>query len=339
MARVSIKDIAREVGVSTAAVSLVLNGKDENGRIGKEMSEKIHQKAKEMNYEPNNLARGLRMGRSNTVGLIVADISNLFFANLAFHIQEQAEKYGYSVIITNTNESDLKMEKMINVLKSRQVDGFIIIPTEHGDKYIADLLKHRIPVVLIDRFFPHLRVSSVTVDNYSAARGALEKMIRQGCRNIGMLAYQTALQHMQDRKRGYVDVMKEHRMFNPALLKEIGYSFLANDVPIAVEQLLSKKNRVEGIFFATNTLSMLGIKQLMNMGLRVPEDMKVICFDKSDAFDFTEASIPYIQQPIPEMGKAAVELLVEQIRQTQEGCRFIELQTRMMNMTEKSILL
>ncbi|MDR1676171.1 MAG: LacI family transcriptional regulator, partial [Tannerella sp.] len=286
MARVSIKDIAREVGVSTAAVSLVLNGKNENGRIGKEMSEKIRRKAKEMHYEPNNLARGLRIGCSNTIGLILADISNLFFANLAFHIQEQAEKQGYSVIITNTSESDLKMEKMINVLKSRQVDGFIIVPTEHGDKYIADLLKRRMPVVLIDRFFPHLRVSSVMVDNYNAARKAIEKMIRQGCRNIGMLVYQTELQHMQDRKRGYVDVMEEHQMFNPALVKEIGYSFLANDVPIAIEHLMVKENRVEGIFFATNTLSMTGIKQLMNMGLRIPEDVKVICFDKSDAFDF-----------------------------------------------------
>ncbi|MDR2139267.1 MAG: LacI family transcriptional regulator [Tannerella sp.] len=338
MARVSIKDIAREVGVSTAAVSLVLNGKNENGRIGKEMSEKIRRKAKEMHYEPNHLARSLRIGRSNTIGLIIADISNLFFANLAFHIQEQAEKQGYSVIITNTNESDLKMGKMINVLNSKQVDGLIIIPTEHGDKYITDLLKRRMPVVLIDRFFPHLRVSSVTVDNYNAARKATEKMIRQGCRNIGMLVYQTELQHMQDRKRGYIDVMKENQMFNPALIKEIGYSFLADDVPIAIEHLLMKEVRMDGIFFATNTLSMLGIRQLMSMGLRIPEDMKVICFDKSDAFDFTEASIPYIQQPIPEMGKVAVDLLIEQIKQQQECCQFIELQTRMMNMAEKSIL-
>ncbi|MDR2040693.1 MAG: LacI family transcriptional regulator [Tannerella sp.] len=338
MARVSIKDIAREVGVSTAAVSLVLNGKDENGRIGKEMSEKIRQKAKEMYYEPNNLARGLRIGRSNTIGLIIADISNLFFANLAFHIQEQAEKQGYSVIITNTSESDLKMEKMINVLKSRQVDGFLIVPTEHGDKYIADLLKRRIPVVLIDRYFPHLRVSSVTVDNYNAARKATEKMIQQGCRSIGMLVYQTESQHMQDRKRGYIDVMEEHQRFNPAFVKEINYSFLANDVPIAVEHLLQKEHRMEGIFFASNTLSMIGIKQLMSMGLRIPEDMKVICFDKSDAFDFTQASIPYLQQPISEMGKVAVELLVGQIKQKQESCQFIELQTRMMNVTEKSIL-
>jgi LacI family transcriptional regulator len=333
MARVSIKDIAREVRVSTTSVSLVLNGKDKNGRIGKEVSEKIWNKAKEMNYEPNNLARGLRIGRSNTIGLVVADISNLFFANLAFHIQEQAEKYGYSVIIANTNESDLKMEKMINVLKSRQVDGFIIVPTEHGDVYITDLLKRRIPVVLMDRFFPELSVSSVVVDNYNATRKVVKRLIHQGCRNIGLVIYKSGLQHMQDRKRGYIDAMKEHQLFNPSLIKEINYSFLVDDVSIAIESLLSKENRADGIFFATNTLSMLGIKQLMNSGLRIPENMSVICFDKSEAFDFTDASIPYIQQPIPEMGKAAVELVVNQIKQKPEAPKIIELPTRLMNIT------
>jgi LacI family transcriptional regulator len=266
--------------------------------------------------------------------LVVADISNLFFANLAFHVQEQAEKYGYSVIITNTNESDLKMEKMINVLKSRQVDGFIIVPTEHGDTYVADLLKRHIPVVLIDRFFPEIQVSSVTVDNYNATRQALVKLIHKGCRNIGLVIYKSDLQNMLDRKKGYIDVMNEYRLFAPSLVKEIGYSVLSHDMPIAIESLLSAENHVEGIFFATNTLSMLGIRQLINSGLRIQEDVRVICFDKSDAFDFSNVTIPYIRQPIPEMGKAAVELLVKQIRQKSENPQFIELQTRLMNMAE-----
>jgi LacI family transcriptional regulator len=139
---------------------------------------------------------------------------------------------------------------------------------------------------------------------------------------------------MQDRKRGYIDAMQEYGIFDPSLIKEINYSSLQDDVPIAIESLLSKKNRVDGIFFATNTLSMLGIRQLMNTGLRVPEQMKVICFDKSEAFDFTDAAIPYIRQPIPEMGKAAVELLVEQIKQKPENPEVIELQTRLVNITE-----
>jgi LacI family transcriptional regulator len=141
---------------------------------------------------------------------------------------------------------------------------------------------------------------------------------------------------MRDRKRGYIDAMKEHGIFDPSLIKEINYSSLQEDVPIAIESLLSKENRADAIFFASNTLSMLGIRQLMNLGLRIPENIHVICFDKSDAFDFMETSIPYIQQPIPEMGKAAVELLVEQIKQKPESPKLIELPTKLSNTAIKT---
>jgi LacI family transcriptional regulator len=331
MPRTSIKDIAHEIGVSTAAVSLVLNGKEKDGRVGKEMAEKIRQKAQEMNYEPNNLARGLRIGKSNTIGLIIADISNLFFANLAFYIQEEAEKQGYSVIITNTNESDLKMEKMISVLKSKSVDGFIIVPTEHGDLHIQDLLKRNIPVVLVDRYFPHINANSVIVDNYNASKKAVQNLLDHGCRNIGLVIYKSSLQHTLDRKRGYEDLLREHGLYNASLVKEISYSTIINDISIATESLLSNGNRVDGIFYATNTLSMLGIKQLMAYKIPIMKNISVICFDKSDAFDYINTSIPYIQQPIMDMGIKAVRLLVEQIEQKSKGFSIIELQTELKN--------
>ena len=115
MKRVSIKDIAQVVGVSTATVSLVLTGKNKNGRVSKEMSEKIKKVANEMNYQPNRLAMSLQSGRSQTIGLLVADISNPFFGTLAFYVQEEMEKAGYAVIIMNTDESDLQMERMISL--------------------------------------------------------------------------------------------------------------------------------------------------------------------------------------------------------------------------------
>ena len=326
MSRVSIKNIAEQLSVSNATVSLVLNGKEKEGRVGKELAEKIRATAKELKYEPNNLARSLRIGRSHTIGVIVADISNLFFANLAFHIQEQAEKFGYSVIITNTNESDLKMEKMMNVLKSRQVDGFIIVPTENGEAYVMDLVKRDIPVVLLDRYFPTINVSSVAVDNCTASKKASENLVKQGCKNIGLIIYKSSLQHMLERKRGYVEVMQEHNIYNPALIKEVNYSLIVNDIELAIESLLSKENKVDGIFFATNTLSMLGIKQLMNLEMDIPNRIKVVCFDKSEAFDFTPIPIPYIQQPIPEMGKKVVELLIEQIKQKTSDITPIDIQ-------------
>ncbi|MDR2146154.1 MAG: LacI family transcriptional regulator [Tannerella sp.] len=327
MTRVSIKHIAGKLGVSNATVSLVLNGKEKEGRVGKETADKIRQVASEMNYEPNNLARGFRIGKSHTIGLIVADISNPFFANLAFYIQEQAEKFGYSVIITNTNESDLKMEKMVQVLKNRQVDGFLIVPTEYGEPYVADLVNRNLPVVLIDRYFPALNVSSVIVDNYNASVKAVENLVNRGCKNIGLVIYKNSLQHILERKRGYMDALKEHGYYNPALIKEVNYSLMQDDIVIAIEGLLAKENKLDGIFFATNTLFTSGIKQLKLMQADIPNHIKLVTFDKSEAFEWMNISIPYILQPIPDMGKMAVELLVEQIGNNAPMVKCIELQT------------
>lgn len=314
MSHISIKDIAQELGISTTSVSLVLNGKEKEGRVSKKLADKIRKKAKEMNYEPNTLARSLRMGKSNIIGLIVADISNPFFANMSFHIQEYAEKYGYSVIIANTNESDLKMENMVNILKNRQVDGFIIVPTESGNEQINDLLKRKIPVVLIDRYFSGINVSHVTVNNYLASKGATNYLIDQGCKNIAFMLYNNQLGHMKERKRGYLDTLKDAGLFNPQLIKEINHLAVDQDVESAVTDLFSLGNKIDGIFFAAGAISLSGIKCLINKQIKIPDEIRVVCFDKSEVFDFMQIPIPYIQQPVMEMGETAVEILIKQIK-------------------------
>jgi LacI family transcriptional regulator len=331
MTRVSLKDIAQELGVSTAAISLVLNGKEKEGRIGGEMSERIRQKAKEMNYQPNTLARGLRIGKSSTIGLIVADISNLFFASLAFHIQEEVEKFGYTVIITNTNESDQKMEKMMSVLKNRLVDGLIVVPTEHGEPLIQNLVDNDFPTVLVDRYYADIHVASVIVDNYNASKKAIRNLIEKGCKNIALIVYTNELQHTMDRKNGCIDELQSAGLYNPDLVKAVNYSSLETDIAAAVESLLSDKNRVDGIFFATNTLSMHGIRCLLKKNSKFYENIHVVCFDKSDAFEFAPVHIPYIQQPIAEMGRTAVHLLMDQIKKKAIESTVVELPTVLVN--------
>lgn len=315
MPRVSIKNIAEKVGVSNATVSLVLNGKEKDGRVGLAVAERIRQVAKEMKYEPNNLARGLRVGRSKIIGLVVADITNPFFANLAFHIQEYAEEFGYTVIITNTNESASKLRKRLNILKSQQVDGFIITPAEDSEGDIEDLVKKNVPVVLLDRFFPDLGASYVAVDNYHASKNATQYLLNKDCKRIAILVYKTTLHHMQERKRGYIEALQKVGLYDKTLLKEISYENIDLDVNNAIDDLLKNQDKLDGIFFATNSIAVFGIKHLLNKKIKVSEDVKVICFDNSEAFDFSDIKIPHVIQPIPEMGKRAAAVLIEQIEQ------------------------
>jgi len=315
MAKVSLKDVANRLNVSAATVSLVLNGKDKDGRISKTLAEKIRIEAKALNYEPNSFAKGLRSGRSETIGLIVADISNPFFAHLAFHIQEHAEQHGYSVIITNTNESTEKMEKMISILKSRQVDGFIIVPTEHSEKLIEKLIRDKRPVVLLDRYFQGIDVSYVVINNYQASMEATNLLLNLNCKRIALIIYRNYLPHIQDRKNGYIAAMSQRGLFEPKLVKEVNYRTLAGDIQKAMMELVSGGEKVDGIFFATNTIATIGLKILTGLKMEIQKDVKVICFDKSDAFDLSNISIPFVQQPIAEMGKHAVDVLVQQMTQ------------------------
>ena len=329
MSRVTIADVAKKLGVAVSTVSNVLNGKEVERRIGEELAEKIRNEAQAMNYKPNAFAKGLRNGRSEIIGLIISDISNPFFSNLAFHIQENAKKHGYSVIFTNTNENAEQMEKMISILKSRNVDGFIIVPTEHSAKTIGQLVRDKYPVVLLDRYFKEIDTSYVVVNNYRASMEATNLLLNLKCKRIAMMLYDDTMQTMQDRRRGYIDAMTNKGLFDPALLKEVNFKRMTNDIQRIMTEFVSSDEMIDGIFFANATLCINAMKTLASLKLEVLKDIKIACFDKSDLFQLLNISIPSIVQPIPEMGQRAVDLLIRHINQKEIPCVHEELQANL----------
>ena len=329
MARVSIKDVANKLGVSVSTVSLVLNGKSKEGRVSDVMAEKIQNEAKAMNYKPNAFAKALRNGRSETIGLIISDISNPFFGNLALHIQKNAEKHGYSVIFANTNESSEKMEKMVSILKSRNVDGFIIVPTENSKKTIEQLLREKYPVVLLDRYFKDLDISHVVINNYRASMEATNLLLNLKCKRIALVVFRDTLQLMQERKKGYIDAMTHKGLYDPMLVKEVNFNTMVDDIQKIMTELVSSGEIVDGIFFTNNTSCICALKTLGSLKTDILKDIKMACFDNSDFFQLMNVSIPYVKQPIPEMGKRAVELLISHINQKDIPNVYEELQANL----------
>lgn len=313
MSKISLKIIAQELGVSTATVSLVLSEKNKNGRVSKELSNRILEKAKELNYIPNSLAKSLRVGSSKTLGLIIADISNVFFGSLAFYIQEYAELKGYTVIIGNTNEKVSKMKSMVDILTRRQVDGFIITPTEGSEEIIKDLVEKRFPMVLVDRCFPGISSSNVLINNYDISFKAVNSLIIKGCRRVGLIIYKQNQFHMQERKRGYVDALKSIGIYDINLVKEVRYEQLEEDVRQATSDFLNMDEKIDGIFFATNSISMMGLRSLIYFTKNDLKGIQIMCFDESDAYCLLPFDIPFVRQPIEEMGKISVNLVTEQI--------------------------
>jgi len=309
--KVSMKDIAREVGVSTALVSFVLNGKEKEKRVGAEVAARILKVAADLHYKPNQIARSLRKGSTMTIGMIVADIANPFFCQMARVVEDEANKSGYTVIFGSSDESSVKSSALIDTLMNRQVDGFIIVPAEGAEEQIRNLLQQKIPVVLVDRYFPGISTSYVVLDNYRASYEAVSHLISKGYKRIAMLAYRSSLIHMKERVSGYVDRMKEQHLDAYITVKEIRYSHLQQDIGNAMHDLAVKNKKADAVLFATNALSIAGLYYMIKNGIKVPDDLAVLSFDASESFDFFYAPVTYVEQPVEELAKESVKVLVD----------------------------
>ena len=313
-----MQDIADKLGVSKGTVSLVLSGKAKGSRISDKMSIKVKQAADEMNYYPNEIARSLSTGITMSIGVIVTDISNEFFGNLTFYIQEQAKKYGYTVIITNTNESLDEFNNAVTTLMNQQVSGIIFVPVANGEEVVEKIMKRHLPMVQIDRYHPDIKASYIIVDNYKISAEVTELMIKKGCKRIAVVCYDINLNALTERRQGCIDALNRNELFDPALVKNINYEDQEKEIREAISDLKNNPNKVDAIFFCSRKVFITGIKYMYREGIKIPEDMEVVCFDKIDSFAITNIPINYIKQPIKKMGEKAVNILIEQINGSKE---------------------
>lgn len=311
--KVSLKDIAQRVGVSTTLVSYVLNNQKEN-RIRKDVAQKIREVAQELNYRTNQIAKSLKTRKTFTLGLIVADIANPFSSSLARIIEDEANQHDYTVIFGSSDENPLKSRKLIDTLMKRQVDGLIIAAPQEAESQIADLQRHHVPFVLIDRYFPDLKTSYVALDNCDAAYGAVVHLIDQGYRRIGLITLQSGLYHMNERKRGYLAALKDRNLtFDKTWLKEVPEAIVKTETEKVIDELLTGSQPVEALFFTNNTVALHGLKHIQSLRLRVPDELAIVCFDETDALDLFSTPITHIRQPLQEIGQQATRILLENI--------------------------
>jgi LacI family transcriptional regulator len=312
--KVTLKDIAVRAGVSTALVSYVMNGKDKEGKVGKEMAATILAIAKELNFKPHYLARSLRSGKSYTLGLVIADISNPFFANIARVVENEAKRFGYTVFYGSSDEDAEKSFDLIDMLINRAVDGFIIVPTENSQPKIRYLLEENIPFVLLDRFFPEIQTNYVSTSNYQASFDACTHLLEMGYKNIGLLGYESALHHMKERIRGYEDSLNIHGVqANAKWLRKVRIQEVGVKTREAIDDMLSTDQPVDAIIFCTYSLAVNSLKYINELGLKVPEDLGIVSFGQAELFDLYQCPITYIMQQMNELGKKAVEILIQKI--------------------------
>lgn len=313
--RTTIKDIAEALGVSKSLVSFALSDSKKGYRVSEEMTRKILATAKELNYKPNNAARSLRSGRTRTIGVILSDISNKFFADIARCIEDIAYEKDYTVIFGSSDENPVKLENMIDVFLAKGVDGLMIVPCEKSEKAIVAAAE-KLPVVLLDRYIEGAEIDSVVLNNRKAMRLAVESLHAGGARNIELIGYDLALTNVAERESGYLAAMKHFGLASGIRLHKIRFKYIPQDMEAAVSSIgarLHTADAADAVVFATNTLTLEGLKAFSRHSLKVPDDVAVVGFDGSEAFDLFYTSVAYIQQPIEEFGRESLDLLLRNI--------------------------
>lgn len=314
--KVSLKDVAQALGVSKTLVSLVLNNKGDEQGISAESQKRVREKAREMNYHPNLVARGLRTGKSNILGMVVADISNPFYSKIVRAVEDKAAQHGYHLMVCSSDENPEREAELIRLLKDRQqVNGIIVSTTQQKPEIFSRFKKENFPFVLIDRYLPRFECSQVLVDNAEGAQNMTEHLIKTGYSRIALLTISPShLSSIRDRVTGYKEALKKHGIkFDPKLVREIPFDHIRENMRKEMRELLSRNVKADAVFLLNNNLALSCLDTIREMDLKIPQDIAVASFDDLEAFQLCYPPVTAVAQPLSEIGDKAVQLLIRQI--------------------------
>ncbi len=309
----TLKTIAKIVGCSDTTVSRVLNGKAAQYRISQKKADEIRSVAQELNFSPNALARSLRTRQTLTIGLVIPDISNPFFASIARYVERECRKIGYSVILADTEEStELEIES-ISVLKSRHIDGMIISPVGQSVEHLEALYAEGVPIVVIDRYVEGSILPFVVSDNYNGAKCAVRHFIDRGHRIIACIQGLPYTSPNTDRIKGYRDALEQSGIaFDDTLI--VGDSFGEENGYLETKLLLKRTPQPTAIFAVSNLISLGALKALKEEHVSIPDDISIVAFDEQPYHNYLATPMTTIAQPIADMGQIAIKMLYKQIK-------------------------
>ncbi len=290
----------------------MLNGKSEQFRISRQTTEIILKAAAEYNYFPNRIARGLRLEKTETIGLIVPDIANQFFSSMAKTIEIESRKNGYSIFLCDSLDNISTERELLNLLAGRKVDGIILAPVGTGSDHINEFSKNGIPVVIIDRYLPDTGIPYITTDNYYGACQAMEHILAMGHRVIACIQGLNGISANADRVRGYKDTLinKNIEVDNSLI---VGDDFGEETGYVQAKLLMERKNPPTAIFALSNLISLGAMRAIAESGLKIPDDISLVSFDDQPYSALLASPMTTVEQEKDEIAGRAVSILLERI--------------------------
>lgn len=299
--------VAEHAGVSTAVVSYVLN----NGPrpVAAETRERVLKSIAELGYQPNSVARALKIQRTLTFGLLVPDISNPYFAELSKAVEDAAFSRGYALLLANSSNDPARELSQLRALRSRQADGLLVVRTGAAAPLIDEVAGGP-PIVLLDRADETENYPSVVADNFGGARAGVEHLISHGHQRIACIAGPSDLPAALDRERGWCAALKaaglhayDDVLLRTAFSREGGY--------MAARQLLTRADRPTAIFASSDHQGIGVLRACYEAGLRVPEDVAVLAFDGTRQAEFTAPPLSVVRQDATTIAELAIGILLD----------------------------
>jgi len=308
---VTIKDVARHAGVGVGTVSRVINNEK---AVGAATRKKVLEAMEELHYSRNNMAFRLRKNETRIIALLVPVVSHPFFAKLAYYVEDEADKFGYSVILVSSQQRVEKETEIIKKIKQREFDGAVFVTHYmHEEEELRDC-----PIVSIDRTFGE-NIPYVTSDNYDATKRAIRYMIERGAERVGFIGSKPLVaSEVSERERAYLDVMAEKGM-TPRLVNEI---IQHGEEARVVQDFIERYPEVDGVFVSGYTLSEVFYGTAKEQGKKIPEELQIVSYDGAFT-QWSASNLTCVEQPIEEMARQVVRLLIKKIHGESTSARTV----------------
>lgn len=308
----SLRDVARKAKVSTGTVSNVLN---RPGIVAPETLARVRQVIDELKFVPNGFARHLRSGQSRTIGLIIPDIANPFYTEVARGVEDAANQHGYAVFLCISDSSSAKEDNYIGVLLEQRVRGVLITPTDDARKGVELLRSHHVGVALLDHKSVRSQECSVSVDHVRGGEIAIQHLVDLGHKEIVWITGSEDYRQCVDRGRGVANIAERTDVDLTIITLKV---LNASHGEAAARQVMAMENQPTAIFCANDMLAFAVMRELMRLGVNVPEDISLIGYDDIAFAPTAAVPLSSIFQPAYELGFTAAELLISECEDTGE---------------------
>ncbi|UFT98673.1 LacI family DNA-binding transcriptional regulator [Radiobacillus kanasensis] len=316
----NIQEVAKKAGVSVATVSRVLN---KQAIVSDKTKEKVEQAIKELNYEPSLLGRNLRTSESRLLLVLIPSISNPFYAEIINGIEDTAISLNYNILLCDTDSNPERESIYFNLVKNRMADGVISMdPTVNKERLFE--LAETYPIVQCSEYDEHGHIPYVTINNEEAAYHAVKHLIEVGHERIALINSDEKFLYARERRQGFERALKEH-----SLAIEEKWIYHTEEVDfedgqVAIKHLLDLPDKPTAVFAVSDVLAIGALKEIHSRGLKVPEDIAIIGFDKISFSNMTYPTLTTVSQPMYAMGCTAVNMLIDRIQGKEVESRMLE---------------